>query len=329
MAAKDDSENLEQIREYFKRFETTKKEGKNGFLHLTIEADNGNSWKTTFTLSDYTLEDPNNGTRKKGTKITNGCIHLFTYTDTSVGSMISANTKEPSCFTPRLVSEKGITTTDVLQILKTKLTLIHPLLENKQISISDAALIKNKETGKDFPITPYRIVRGQLGLYEKYGYKNEKILKMRELLKDLKIEDINNDVKGDIEELSGLSKGPVIEAMKLINNKDDIEKDNISLKLYYYIEDEINKKFPEDLYIDITDYNLDEESEEWKLWSQKIVISNVEYEYDEKNSVKGEKRKITRRKKRKVSKLKSKRRQRKITRRKKRKVSKIKSKRRY
>jgi len=135
----------------------TTPESENYLLRIVI--DGTHVFETTFTLFD-------DGT------ILNKCITLDC--TNKCDSNISTNTPEKSCFTPTLSRAnlpKGITPTDVLQTLSTKLKFA--ILNGKnEFTISDVARLPNPATGKPFitQLSKWRVLRGEPTLYEKYGY---------------------------------------------------------------------------------------------------------------------------------------------------------------
>lgn len=87
-------------------------------------------------------------------------------------SLIQANSPTQKCFDPILTSNRNnpnvsarYSTTDVLQILKTKLQLLIPNPTKIPIGIDDAATISQVR------MTPFFILRGKAPFYYKYGYK--------------------------------------------------------------------------------------------------------------------------------------------------------------
>ncbi len=83
-------------------------------------------------------------------------------------SLIQSNSSEKECFQPTLVSRRGdapetrLTATDVLQVLATKLRLCFP--NHAEPILNDLATVDMVR------ITPYKVLRGEKGIYEKYGY---------------------------------------------------------------------------------------------------------------------------------------------------------------
>ena len=91
-----------------------------------------------------------------------GCIEI----DPDVDSHISANNPTKQCFTPLLSKEnlpEGVTQTDILQVLSTKLKLI---LKPPCAELVDIARIVPGRTH----FSLWRLLRGEHTLYEKYGY---------------------------------------------------------------------------------------------------------------------------------------------------------------
>lgn len=87
-------------------------------------------------------------------------------------SHISANSPTKQCFEPVLKSElsnanssKRYTTTDVLQVLKTKLSILFPKV--KEILLADAA------TKDAVSLSAFKFLHRQPSLYEKYGYESK------------------------------------------------------------------------------------------------------------------------------------------------------------
>lgn len=92
--------------------------------------------------------------------IMNSCIEV-----TEGATHISANSPEKACFDPVLYSDADATTTDVLQVLKTRLVLsLPPETVGETVLLTDAAKKDN------VALTEFRLLRGGRPLYEKYGY---------------------------------------------------------------------------------------------------------------------------------------------------------------
>ncbi len=114
-------------------------------------------------------------------RLYNNCIDLMlmeTNDTYELDSSIKKNTSEPACFTPRLesiISPIKITSIDVLQTLSTKIKLIlykHKYINN--ITIVDHARINM------IHMLPYRVLRGEPSVYEKYGYVSKELNRFRE-----------------------------------------------------------------------------------------------------------------------------------------------------
>jgi hypothetical protein len=102
--------------------------------------------------------------------LTNHCIFLTDLDE--LESSISANSPEKNCFRPLLIRSnlpEGVTPTDVLQVLSTKLKFT-ALPEKELLTITDAAKLPAFKT----KLSAWRLVRGESSLYEKYGYLSRK-----------------------------------------------------------------------------------------------------------------------------------------------------------
>jgi hypothetical protein len=110
--------------------------------------------------------------RRGNLLVENTCIEIDMHSKYP-GSRIDANIHEIPCFTPRLTAIREpvkISSTDVLQTLKTKLNLLF----TDDIEICDIAQIHNVR------ISFFKMMRGELSLYEKYGYKHPDLAHIRE-----------------------------------------------------------------------------------------------------------------------------------------------------
>lgn len=106
-------------------------------------------------------------------------------------SSIELNTPQKACFAPTLVGNREnpnislrYTNTDVLQILKTKLTYLMPLPKNFQMRIADHAV------SNYVCITDFNILRGKDPFYKKYGYVYQRIGELQEFVRGVKWKDI-------------------------------------------------------------------------------------------------------------------------------------------
>jgi hypothetical protein len=154
-----------------------------------------------------------------------------------ISSMIYANTPERGCFSPSLVTNKSnanaskhFTSTDVLQILKTKLMLLLPI--QKPIKLSDQAVIQT------VAISPYNILHKKPALYEKYGYKSDKLNALRSKLETLPVSKIESakyaNTKKTMKQVLEALVGRVVESSELLI---DVLKD-----VTFENENEFNKQ---------------------------------------------------------------------------------------
>ena len=127
--------------------------------------------------------------------MTNSCVDIRIHKNdtmliSSIDSMISGNAREGRrCFDPPLVTHGNglvrITSTDVLQVLKTKLTLLmvdafpHQGAPPPEIKIRDGANING------VLISKFNILRGKDAIYERYGYVSEELNKFKSKIQGL------------------------------------------------------------------------------------------------------------------------------------------------
>lgn len=140
-------------------------------MRLTIATGDGKpTYITTFHVLRETYTSRVTGTIKESFSTLNKCITVAASEDT----YIQANSPEKACFEPLLVSEPvgtpdRNTSTDILQVIKTKLLLAQPRRNPESIGLSDAATIK------DVFVSAFNLLRGKHAIYEKYGYENPTI----------------------------------------------------------------------------------------------------------------------------------------------------------
>lgn len=137
---------------------------------------------------------------KEDEHLTNGCISLSGFD--SFDSSISSNSPARNCFTPNLSNREnlpaGVTQTDILQVLSTKLKFA-ALPSRKFLAIVDVASLINPETNKKYvtQLSHWRLLRGERTLYEKYGYTNLLLDKVREISQTTRWEEIKyQTIKG-------------------------------------------------------------------------------------------------------------------------------------
>jgi hypothetical protein len=120
--------------------------------------------------------------KKDKISVENNCIKI-SYGQNKFSSLLKKNNAVKKCFEPALNvrkignenSEKN-TMTDALQVLATKIKLA---MGKGIIEIGDTATID------DISISPFRILRGQDTLYEKYGYESEALDEFKKYIKPL------------------------------------------------------------------------------------------------------------------------------------------------
>jgi hypothetical protein len=102
-----------------------------------------------------------------------------------INSFITKNTPSNKCFNPVLSPETlpdGITQTDILQVLSTKLKSL--IAKNKLIKITDVASLNHSV----LYLSLWRLLRGELSLYEKYGYISKSFTAIRETARRVQYE---------------------------------------------------------------------------------------------------------------------------------------------
>lgn len=100
-------------------------------------------------------------------------------------SSIKKNTPANMCFSPVLSPETlpgGVSQTDILQVLSTKLKSI--IVKDKIIKITDVASINDSV----LYFSLWRLLRGEPSLYEKYGYVSKKFNTVKETAKRIPYE---------------------------------------------------------------------------------------------------------------------------------------------
>ena len=250
-------------------------------LQITIACSNGKNYRVEFKVSICGGLQSKSG--EDEVEIYNPCVYAKLIPGSCIYSMIRANVREPSCFTPRLESYKSnivnrMTSVDVLQVLKTKLFLMIPGVE--QISLDDAATIDS------VVMTPYRILRGGEPFYTKYGYENSVVQQIQAFLVTLHGSDllqisedavpwhdrIRQILQTDGQTFEDIE--PLTEIMKKISFKTDGET-HISYNLLNAILQKHAAKFniPSDFSMNL--FQLNKESSQWKEWRQKVVITDA------------------------------------------------------
>jgi hypothetical protein len=229
---------------------------------------NHKSYDFTFTTSHTT----------HGVSLNNPCIEIHKTITYGFDSSISANSSNKKCFDPVLVTnartkpEPRTKNLDVLQVLKTKLALCFPT-KGPAINLFDAA------RSDTVMLSPFSLLRGGPGVYEKYGYRSKEVESLKEVLLDAEWRDLDRPSQKLVEAIYDeyLPKEQLLQKDRII----DIMK-----RVTFEMENETNSKVSEKLYewymgelgvpLESIFYELDAESEEWKAWSAKLVFRKLE-----------------------------------------------------
>ena len=135
---------------------------------------------------------------------------------------IWTNSPEKACFEPLLVSSNRfaasssrISSVDVLQTLKTKIAILFPTFKTHRLCITDVA----EKDGVH--LSPFRILRGEDAIYEKYGYRSPFLTEFKDYVRGLTWGDIKmtpvagniNAVLTFVNETEGAARLPIGEAI--------------------------------------------------------------------------------------------------------------------
>jgi len=135
----------------------------------------------TFEGTDNAIKEYSTNFKFTYSGITNKCITISYTNDndaTDVLSLIESDSNYRQCFSPKLHIEgnlpTGITQTDILQVLNTKLKFI-VRAPAEDIALMDSAAVKDPITKATIsaPFSNWRVVRGEKPMYAKYGYYSE------------------------------------------------------------------------------------------------------------------------------------------------------------
>ena len=199
--------------------------------------------------------------------LANPCVYVSfadSFNEYKSMSSLHANRGDIPCFEPRLttIENPRITSADVLQVLSTKLKIL--IRKNIMgfhaipMTISDVAVINKIQ------ISPYRILRGQTALYEKYGYVNESLNLFRKKLPTLTWGDVKHLLPHDIVEKYNPELRDADLVFTLIKNIPDHEE----------AEHEISSKIV-DAFVENFYFTLDETSDAWKEWDAALQFTDV------------------------------------------------------
>jgi hypothetical protein len=239
--------------------------------------------------------------------ITNGCIDLVGYYDKKLYfSAIRANNPERSCFHPSLQKTNlpdGVTQTDILQVISTKLKfiLLYPM---KHTSLMNAARIINPKTGEAYTtlFSAWRILRDERTIYEKYGYTSDVYDTYREASRNIKWGEIKNyiiniDTGYTIEQLwndsypeKAINDDMTIKDVMRIVSYDELERSVFDGKLVQkrsgaiytmkadivgFICAFITQENPKSLILP-TDLVVKKSNDVWKTWDSRCIFLSFE-----------------------------------------------------
>jgi hypothetical protein len=194
------------------------------------------------------------------------CVHVFMHSDrTNSGILANTNPLRP-CFDPPLKTIQEpirMTATDVLQTLKTKLTLLF----QTHIEITDVATVDG------VPISFFKLVRGEPSLYEKYGYEHPSLDVLRER--------IAQTTWGDVKH--GLKDKSIVEVIESFSKEfPDLDSHPVQTILKRVpFEKEKEYKMSRKILFDVFKFRtifltLNRESELWKYWNNAMVFTGIE-----------------------------------------------------
>jgi len=227
-------------------------------------------------------------------QVSNMCLGaLFSYELNEFLGNIQADSPELACFDPILVSnarnkpEFRTTSSDVLSVLKTKLSLCFPV--NAPIGLSDQA---EKDT---ITLSPFRILRGGDALYEKYGYRSANVDIIKDRIRHARWSDLGEGVQGLIQHMYTKSRRALIAAGVSPDYNDDTLLTDILCPITYEIENKYNRKYLNgdpmgfsaelcmyflldmpDINRDIVNFRLDLGDTRWQDWSTRLVFKGFE-----------------------------------------------------
>jgi len=227
-------------------------------------------------------------------QVSNMCLGaVYSYELKEFVGNIQADTPELACFDPMLVSNArnnpGIrtTTTDVLSVLKIKLSLCFPI--DVPIGLSDQA---EKDT---VTLTPFRILRGGDALYEKYGYRSANVDMIKDHIRRARWGDLGEKAQLLIRHMYTKSRRALISAGVSPEYSDDTLLTDILRPITYEIENKYNHKylkgdpmgFSAELCMhfllnmpetnrDIVNFRLDLTDPVWLSWSSRLVFTGFE-----------------------------------------------------
>lgn len=219
------------------------------------------------------------GNTKYSIHIINDCIKITGKQGGELDSAISANSEQKKCFNPILKTnsrnkpEPRTKNIDVLQVLKSKLALCLPNKKNK-VMLYDAAR-------SDYVrLSPFSIMRGGDGVYEKYGYKSEEVEELKKKIPRLTFDDLSHSMQKLVEKayneyLPGEllpQHGLIIDILQKIPFEVE-NKLGVSEEIFYWMIEDASMEQDE-----VLTYFLDTESKEWKEWNKKLIFTDLDVE---------------------------------------------------
>lgn len=234
-------------------------------------------------------------------------------------SSIEANSMEKQCFNPVLVKDnlpEGITQTDIIQVLSTKLKFAALKRTIQTITLRDQAQLINPDTHKkssDY-FSSWRLLRGEPTLYEKYGYTNKDLDNIRRVVmttkwKEIKDIQLYNDKKniklnefGDILKFNDedtidkcMKKIPYFEAEKF-----SVSNGTKKITLIDMIVQALHKKkgiFQDGIFEKINELEVSRTSPIWNKWDRMMKFVSLKLENPIKEGGVRKKRRINTKKK--------------------------------
>lgn len=172
-----------------------KKETVQVFLTLAVQCSNGKKYELPLRINAWTDISGNSASLRQFqivSKEGNQCmLVVYDPNDTRhpLFTKLQANTGEKPCFQPRLTSDPSaaaerIVTTDVLEVLKTKLCLMLPFSFVNGLELTDTMTVQGVR------LSPFRLLRGGWPYYWKYGYRNQETIPFRDYLAGLRLHEV-------------------------------------------------------------------------------------------------------------------------------------------
>lgn len=299
----DDTPLLDEFKERCRKLYETEGRHSSARMTLAIRCQNGKQYELPMRIE---ISKPSNGKNEfRIEAVGQGCIGIR-YREGEkdpdpLSTVIHANTEKEACFRPRLTSDPPtaaaadrILTTDVLQVVKTKLCFVLPFPLVNGISMFDMMTVQG------VAMTPFRMMRGGMPYYWKYGYRNEETIPFRTYLMGLTMKAVRQ-VEEDI--LSGRVENPEFNGLppkdwvgpftvlknaldvKGIPSSDDERLTDVMANFSFEDEQTAFKNLSKTVLSLLETTNmfmlnthvLDPTTPEWKEWRKKVVITGVTF----------------------------------------------------